>query len=71
MNFEQNTQLEDLIKVKLGYTEDVQTCENCIHSRFDDYHTYCQYSNVCTFRVKESASCGKFSKKITTEPEQV
>lgn len=63
MNYEQKQQFEQLIKLKLDYTDEVQTCINCMHSASDDYHLYCMFSPLCTFQVKDHASCSKFSKK--------
>lgn len=67
MNYEQKQQFEQLTKLKIDYTLEIQTCINCMHSAHDDYHLYCMVNNLCNFKTEEHASCRKFSKKINED----
>lgn len=64
MDFEQQSQLEALIKLRMRYNEEIISCANCRHSTYDDYVIYCVFPNpIHSFKTKETASCKFFEAK--------
>lgn len=60
--------LIELTKQKMGYTEVSPACENCKYHTEDDYpsgvsYDVCNYSNVQTFTVSRRGSCKFFKDK--------
>lgn len=63
MTFKDDNKLQELAKLKMNYTEQIISCQNCKHSSYSEHQLQCKFTNICVFDVLPYGHCDFFAQK--------